>query len=340
MVTSSASTRPSPERILNTLTAYQQSAALKTGIDLDVFTAIAEGANTAASLAEKIGAAERGARILCDYLTIHGFLTKEGGCYGLTPESAIFLNRHSPACLGSMSDFLTNPRNKIAFEALPEAVRRGGTPNATGDNSKPNDELWIQFARAMAPLTVPAAEFIARFAGAARGRPCRVLDIAAGHGMYGIAVAKQNPNARIVAVDWPRVLEVAQENAREFGVQERYETRPGSAFEVEFGSGYDFVLLTNIFHHFDMAACETLTRRVHAALNPGGKAITLEFVPNEDRISPSAAAEFSLAMLAGTHAGDAYTFSQYGKMFASVGFQKTTLHPIPEMPQQVLVSEK
>jgi 2-polyprenyl-3-methyl-5-hydroxy-6-metoxy-1,4-benzoquinol methylase len=340
MVTSPAATRPSPERIFNALTAYQQSAALKTGIDLDLFTAIAEGANTAASLGEKIGAAERGARILCDYLTIHGFLTREGGCYALTPESAFFLNRHSPACLASMSDFLTDPQNKNNFDALSEAVRKGGTPNVMGDNSRPNDELWVRFARVMADLTAPAAEFIAGLAGAADHRPCRVLDIAAGHGMYGIAVAKRNPYARVVAVDWPRVLEVAQENARKFGVQERYEMRPGSAFEVEFGSGYDFVLLTNIFHHFELATCATLARRVHTALKSGGKAVTLEFVPNEDRVTPPTAAEFSLAMLAGTHAGDAYTFSQYEKMFVSVGFQKTTLHQIPEVPQQVLVSEK
>ncbi len=81
-------------------------------------------------------------------------------------------------------------------------------------------------------------------------------------------------------------------------------------------------------------------RRVHAALKPGGRAITLEFVPNDDRISPPMAAGFSLIMLASTDSGDAYTFSQYEKMFLDAGFVKTTLHPVPEMPQQVLVSEK
>jgi hypothetical protein len=340
MATPSSSTRPSPERIFNTLSAYQQSAALKTGIDLDIFTAISEGANTAASIAERVGAAERGVRILCDYLTIHGFFIKEGDRYALTPESAIFLNRHSPACLASVSDFLLNPWSKNQFEALPEAVRKGGTTSTAGDNTKPNDELWVKFARCMAPLMAPAAEFIAGLTGAAEGGPCKVLDIAAGHGMYGITLAKRNPNAHIVALDWHRVLEVALENARKFGVNERYETKPGSAFETEFGTGYDFVLLTNIFHHFDIPTCETLARRVHTALKPGGKAITLEFVPNEDRVTPPAAAAFSLVMLAGTDAGDAHTFSQYEKMFRNAGFKKTTLNPIPEMPQQVLVSEK
>jgi len=45
-------------------------------------------------------------------------------------------------------------------------------------------------------------------------------------------------------------------------------------------------------------------------------------------------------MLAGTDAGDAYTVSEYDKMFQGAGFAKTTLHPIPEMPEQVLISEK
>ena len=340
MATPTASTGPSPERIFSTLTAYQQSAALKASIDLDVFTAIGEGANTASALGAKIGAAERGVHILCDYLTIQGFLAKEGDRYALTPESAMFLNRHSPACLGSMSDFLTDPGHKKNFEALAEAVRKGGTPSTEGDNTKPNDELWVNFARSMAPLTTPAAEFIAGLTGAAEAAPWRVLDIAAGHGMYGITLAKRNPNAHIVALDWPSVLEVAHENAQKHGVADRYTKRPGSAFEAEFGNGYDFVLLTNIYHHFDIPTCETLTRKVHAALKPGGKAITLEFVPNEDRVTPPMAASFSLLMLAGTDAGDAYTFSQYEKMFANSGFRNTTRHPVPEMPQQVLISEK
>ena len=81
-------------------------------------------------------------------------------------------------------------------------------------------------------------------------------------------------------------------------------------------------------------------RRVYGALKPGGKAVTLEFVPNEDRVTPPMAASFSLNMLVGTDAGDAYTFSEYEKMFANAGFAKTTLHPVAGMPQQVMISGK
>jgi len=332
--------RPTPERIFNTLNAYQQTAALKTAIELDVFTAIAAGANTAAALAAKTGAAEKGVRILCDYLTIQGFLAKEQGRYALTQESALFLDRKSPACLASMTGFLGGQEARSNFDLLTEAVRKGGSVSRGGDNTKPNDEFWVAFARSMAPLTVPSAEFIAGLLRADEGKPTKVLDIAAGHGMYGISIARKNPKAEIAALDWPNVLSVAQENARKFGVADRFSVRAGSAFEVDMGSGYDYVLLTNIFHHFDMPTCEKLMRRVHTALKPGGKAITLEFVPNEDRVTPPTAAAFSLIMLANTDAGDAYTFVEYEKIFRNAGFAKSTLHPVPEMPQQVIVSEK
>lgn len=332
--------RPTPERIFALMNAFQQTAALKTGIELDVFTAIAVGADTPAQLARNTGASERGLRILCDFLTIMGLLTKEDGRYALTGESALFLDRGSPACLNAVTGFLASPWHKRNVEDLTAAVRKGGTTGAQGDNSKPQDEVWVAFARSMAPLTVPAANFIADIIGAAEGKPCNVLDIAAGHGNYGITIGRKNPNAQIVAVDWPSVLAVAQENAQAAGVSRRYTARAGSAFETDLGSGYDFALLTNIFHHFDMATCETLMRRVYAALKPGGKAVTLEFVPNEDRVTPPAAAAFSLNMLVGTDAGDAYTLSEYEEMFARSGFPKTTLHAVTGMPQQVLISGK
>ncbi|HXJ03626.1 MAG TPA: class I SAM-dependent methyltransferase [Candidatus Acidoferrum sp.] len=340
MATPSTTNRPTPERIFTFMNAFQQTEALKTGIELDVFTAIGAGANTSALLAAKISSSERGVRILCDFLTIMGLLAKQEGRYSLTEESALFLDRRSPACLASVTGFLASPWHKKNVEALTGAVRKGGTAGVQGDNTKPQDDVWVAFARSMAPLTIPAANFIAGLIGAAEGKPCRVLDIAAGHGNYGITIAKKNPNAQIVAVDWPSVLAVAVENAKTAGVSDRYIARPGSAFETDLGTGYDFVLLTNIFHHFDQPTCEKLMRRVHAALKPGGKAVTLEFVPNEDRVTPPAAAAFSLNMLVGTDAGDAYTLSEYEKMFANAGFAKTTLHPVLGMPQQVLLSGK
>jgi tRNA A58 N-methylase Trm61 len=340
MATPSTNTRPTPEHIFNTLNAYQQTIALRTAIELDIFSAIADGASEVATLAKKTGAAERGVRTLCDYLTVINFLTKQEGRYALTQESSIFLNKRSPAYMGAIAGFLTNDHLMKKFSSLTDAVKKGGSAAEHGDNQEPNDEMWVTFARSMAPITGPAAAFIAQLTGMPQGKACRILDIAAGHGMYGITMAMQNPNAEVTAADWPNVLEVAKENAQAAGIGNRFKSRPGSAFETELGEGYDYVLLTNIFHHFDQTTCEKLMKRVHAALKPGGQAVTLEFVPNEDRISPPTPAMFSLVMLATTDSGDAYTLSEFEKMFRNAGFSRTTMHQIPDMPQRLLVSEK
>ena len=101
--------------------------------------------------------------------------------------------------------------------------------------------------------------------------------------MFGIEIAKQNPQAHVTGLDWAPVLRVALDNARAAGVHDRYDMLPGSAFEVEYGGPYDAVLLTNFLHHFDVPTCVSLLRKVHAALQPGGISATLEFVPNSSR---------------------------------------------------------
>jgi ubiquinone/menaquinone biosynthesis C-methylase UbiE len=67
----------------------------------------------------------------------------------------------------------------------------------------------------------------------------KVLDVAAGHGLFGIAIAQLNPRARIVALDFPSVLAVASENAVRCGVSDRYSLLPGNALQVDLGTGFD-----------------------------------------------------------------------------------------------------
>ncbi len=320
------------------MNSHQRTAALKGAIELDVFTGIGEGKTTADALAERAHASARGMRILCDYLAIIGLLTKQGNQYSLTPDSATFLDKRSPAYLGTAAIFLTNPFIMEANRDIAAVVRKGGT--VTQNSVAPDNPIWVDFARGMAPLMTPASLWIAGLVGAASGQKSKVLDIAAGHGRFGIAIAEQNPNAEIVALDWKAVLAVAKENAQAAGVAKRYRTIEGSAFDADFGSGYDLVLLTNFLHHFDPPTCEKLLRKVHAALVPGGRAVTLEFIPNEDRVSPPPAASFSMMMLTMTESGDAYTFAQFDRMFRNAGFASNTMHEHPQAPERVIISQK
>ena len=339
MVSAADRQAPSPERIFEALNAYQKTAALKAAIELDVFTEIGKEANSAAALAKKCQASERGIRILCDFLVVNGFLTKSEQHYELAPDSAIFLSTQSPAYIGSAIGFLTLPELIDPFENLTAIVRNGGSLNGDATTIDPDSPKWVEFARSMAALQRMPAEGVAETLNASAGKKWKVLDIAAGHGMYGVTLAKHNPNAEIFAVDWPRVLDVAKENAQSAGVAARYHTLPGNAFEVEFGKDYDVVLLTGFLHHFDSKAIETLLRKIHPAVKPDGVVVTVEFVPNEDRVTPPTAAAFSIVMLGSTRAGDAYPFSEYDRMFRAAGFSSSELRRTPG-PQSFIISKK
>lgn len=329
---------PSPDLFFNTLTAYQRTAALKAAIDLSLFTAIDNGSATALEIAKTCNSEERGIRILSDFLTIQGFLLKSGNRYQLTPDSAVFLSRNSPAYAGGVSDFLVSEHLISTFNELTDSVRKGGRTDQ--GSIAPEHPMWLAFAESMGGMMGPAAAGLAELITLPAGVPAKVLDISASHGIWGIAFARKNPTASVVAVDWAPVLEIARRNAEAAGVGDRFSTIAGSAFEVDLGQDYDVILVPNFLHHFNEADCTKFLRLCHAALKPGRRVAIAEFVPNADRVTPPPAAAFSLVMLASTPEGDAYTFDEYSRMLAGAEFVNPVLHPLPASMNVAVIAEK
>ncbi len=332
-----ASAPPNPGIVFEMVQAHQRTAALKAAIELDLFRAVGRGPGDVASIAKHCGASERGTRILCDFLVINGVLEKENGRYKHTSSSALFLDPDSPACMASVAHFLSRPEVTEPLKNLADVVRAGRTTLPGQGTMEDENPVWVEFAEKMAPMMGPMAGPLGAVVLEGRDGPMHVLDIAAGHGLFGIEIAKQNKQAHVVGLDWAPVLRVALKNAERAGVHDRYKMLPGSAFNVEFGGPYDAVLLTNFLHHFDKATCVGLLKKVRGSLKPGGRAATLEFVPNEDRVSPPMAAAFSLTMLTTTVDGDAYTFSELSRMYTDAGFSGVKAHPIPMSPHTVVM---
>ncbi|HVP50061.1 MAG TPA: class I SAM-dependent methyltransferase, partial [Candidatus Bathyarchaeia archaeon] len=322
--------------VFGMLQAHHQTAALRAAIELDIFRAVGQGPGDVASIAKHAQASERGVRILCDFLVIHGLLTKEDGCYKHTPTSAAFLDPSSSSCLASVARFLSLPELLAPYENLAEVVRNGRTSMPGDGTVEPDNPVWVEFAQSMAPMMAPLTGPLGAIVLEGRQGPMKVLDIAAGHGLFGIEIAKQNPQAHVTGLDWAPVLRVALDNAKKAGVSDRYDMLPGSAFDVDFRGPYDAVLLTNFLHHFDFHTCVGLLKRVRAALAPGGIVATLEFVPNEDRVSPPMPAAFAMTMLGTTAAGDAYTFRELQDMHKQAGYHAITAHPVPMSPHTIV----
>jgi SAM-dependent methyltransferase len=323
----------------STFTGYQRTAAIKAAIELDVFTAIGEGATTLDAIASRCEASPRGMRILLDHLTMDGFVARDGDRYRSSPTAAALLDRNAPAYVGSAITFIASPFVRAGFDRLTEAVKQGGSV-VTDGSMTPEHPMWVEFARAMAPLAGMSALLLANVLEVEGAGRLRVLDVAAGHGLYGITMARLNPVAQVTGLDWANVLAVAAENARLAEVTDRWRPLAGSALEVALGGPYDLILLPNILHHFDAATCERLLARMYGALAPGGRVAIVEFVPNEDRQGPPDAVRFGLVMLAGTPGGDVYTFGEYERMLRSAGFRDATMHDLVPTPGRVIVAAR
>jgi hypothetical protein len=330
----------SPDLFINSVLGYQKTAALKAALALDLFTVIAQADGDLEGVAAQTGASVRGVRMLCDYLTVQGFLEKDKTRYRLTESTRLFLTKTSPAFMGSVIDFLAAPEMiSLWLEGDPASfVRNGGSTGLA--NIASDHPVWIKFAEAMVPFVRPVAVALAEKVAAWPTPPRRVLDIAAGHGVFGISVAQAVPQAEITAIDWKAVLAVAKKNAQAAGLADRYRTLPGSAFEVDWGEGFDLVLLTNFLHHFDQKTCVGLLEKARKSLKQKGQALAVELVPNEDRVSPPFPAMFSFMMLGSTPAGDAYTARELKEMGRRAGFDKISIEPVPPTPQSLVSFEQ
>ena len=168
--------------------------------------------------------------------------------------------------------------------------------------------------------------------------PKKVLDIAASHGLFGIAFGRRFPECHVTGLDWGTVVAVARENAAAAGMQDRYSTIVGSAFDVPWGEGYDLVLVPNFLHHFDRAVCTGLLRRARAALAPGGRVAIVEWIPNEDRVSPPAPALFAMTMVLTTPNGTTYTAAELAAMLADAEFGAPTVIPLIPTPMTLVLA--
>lgn len=331
---------PTPDLFFETVKAYQKTAALKTALELDLFTAIAKGHATPSQLAQTCQADPRALRILCDYLTINGFLIKSGDTYQLTPSTHTFLNQTSPQYIGSAIAFLLSDPMQTAFQNLTTAVKSGGTALPQNGTLSPDHPAWTAYAKGMAPVMQLPAQLLAKHLDPQANHPLAILDIAAGHGLFGLAFAHQNPHATITAIDWPNVLTVAQAHADERDLSERFTAISGNAFDTHFNGPHDIAILANILHHFDHNTCVTLLKKVNNSLNPNGRIAILEFIPNADRITPPEDAAFALVMLATTPQGNVYTVDELTAMCQQAGFSHTEFHALGQGEQQVVVAHK
>ena len=318
--TSNQSKQLTPERIMQFAWGYTIPLAIEAAVQHRVFDLIdSHGPMTASQLSEKTGASRRGLRMLMNMLVSVDLLAREGERYKLSPESASFLVSSKPSFQGGIFKHISSqllPR----WMRLSEIVRTGRPATAVNDQGE-GSAFFEQFVEDIFPMSYRPAQVLADHLNLSRAdAPVKVLDVAAGSGVWGIALAQKSPQVRVTAVDWPGVIPVTRRVAKRFGLVERFTFIEGDIATTDFGGGYRVATLGHILHSEGEPRSRELIRRVFAALAPGGTIAIAEFVANDERTGPPNAMIFAVNMLVNTESGDTFTFSEMSSWLREAGF--------------------
>lgn len=328
-----------PELLMQLMQGVQVSGIYKAAVELDVYTKIAGGAKTAANVARAIEAPERSTRMLLEALSCLGLLVKSAEGYALTPVAETFLVRGKPTYMGDVVQVFGSSMMWAGSEKIADAVRNGGTVMPQHAET-PEHSFWETFARSTAAIAMPAAMAMnGMLDDWMNGRErVRVLDVAAGSGLYGLTLA-QRPNVHLTALDWPNVLVETKQWATRLGADPtRVGYIAGNLFEVDYGGPYDLIVLSHVYHHFDAPTCESLTKKVAAALAPGGRVAIHDFLYDAELRNPMGAL-FAMTMLMWTHRGETYSAGQYEAWLRSAGLKPAGVHASQGMPSSWVLAD-
>lgn len=317
---------------------YAPPLMVEAALHLHVFELLDGGPKPASQIAEVAGASPRGVRILLDALVGLQLLAKQGENYALTPESSAFLVPGKPGFQGGIFKHVSTQLMPKWLE-LTEIVRRGGPGRAVNQHGE-GAKFFAEFVEDIFPMSYPAARALGGILNLAEAtETVRVLDIAAGSGVWGIALAETSPQVRVSAVDWPEVLPVTRRIAARHGVGDRFDFIEGDLRTVDFGTGYQVATLGHILHSEGETHSRALIQKVFNALAPGGTIAIAEMIPNDERTGPAHAVMFAVNMLVNTDEGDTFTFAEMSAWLREAGFVNPRLVDAPSASPLLLAGK-
>ena len=318
-MTNSSTAQLTPERIMQFAWGYAPPLILEAAIRHRVFDLLDGGPKTVNDIHKETGASERGLGAIMNALVALNFLAKDNqGRYSLTPESEAFLVSTKPGFQGGLIRHCSQhlvPK----WLRLNEIVERGQPVEAVNEETT-GGEFFEKFVNDIFPMSYPAARGVVQYLNFKAGAPVRVLDLAAGSGVWGIALAQTNEQVRVTAVDWPRVIPVTRNTVARFGLSDRFSFIEGDLQKVDFGKGYNVATLGHILHSEGEQRSRELLAKTFKALASGGTIVIAEFLANADRTGPANAMLFAVNMLVNTQSGDTFSFEEISSWLREAGF--------------------
>jgi len=309
----------SPKRIMEMTWSFASPLMIGAAIQNRVFDVLDGNPKTLEQVAKATSASERGLRALLNGLVGIGLLTRRGEKYGLASDTAAFLVSTKPSFVGGL--LLHADQIIPKWLGLAEIVRKG-KPATSVNQRGPGSKFFAKFVEDIFNMSYASASTAADTVLAGRSGTIGVLDIAAGSGVWGVALAHKSPTVRVTAVDWPGVIAVTRKVAAKHKVADRFSFVGGDILDADFGRNQQIATLGHILHSEGEERSRKMLKRVFASLASGGTIVIAEFTPDEDRRGPAIPLIFAVNMLVNTDDGDTFTFREIKSWLEEAGFRK------------------
>ena len=301
--------------------AYAPPLIISAAVNNKVFDKLEGGAKTVEQVKKETGASARGLRAIMDALVGLELLKKDRQSrYSLTPESQAFLVSEKP---GTLAGFFGSifPVMISRWLRLTEILRDGRPAVAVNQETEGTD-FFTQLVETIMPMSYPGAQKLADHLKVANAKEqMRVIDLAAGSGIWGIAMVQKSPQVRVMAVDWAGMIPTTKRITEKFGVRDSFDFIEGDLLEANFGSAYDVATLGHILHSEGEQRSRQLLKKTFRALKPGGTIAVAEWLVNDDRTKPLPSLRFSVQMLVNTEEGGTFSFNEIKKWLEDAGFK-------------------
>lgn len=341
MTPAATSSDPTPERIAQFAWGFAPPLIIGAAIQHRLFDILDSSPLTSDEISRQAQISTRGATAILNALVALELLSKDSQQrFALTRESAAFLVTTKPSFQGGMFRHLG--RQLIPKWLAIGEVARTGKPAISVNQEQAGAAFFEEFVEDIFPMSYAAAKQLAESDAlqlAAAQRPVHVLDLAAGSGVWGIALAQKTPQVQVTAIDWPTVIPVTRRVAARFGLADRFTYKSGDLLEVDFGQGYQIATLGHILHSEGESRSRQLLQKTFAALASGGTIAIAEFVMNDDRTGPANAAIFAVNMLVHTDNGNTFTLPEMSKWLTAAGFVNVRTFPAPA-PSPLILADK
>jgi ubiquinone/menaquinone biosynthesis C-methylase UbiE len=312
--------KPTPERLMQFGSAYAPPLIIAAAVSNKVFDTLVTGPKTVEDVSKASGSSVRGLRSIMNALVGLELLSKSGNKYSLTPESEAFLVSNKP---GTLAGFFPMSMKRIIplWQKLDETVRTG-RPAEARNEEHPGTEFFTELVENIIPMSYASAQALADHLKMAEAKQStRVLDVAAGSGIWGIVFAQKSAQVQVTAVDWAGIIPTTRRITQKFGVADRFKFIEGDIGEIDFGNGYDIAILGHILHSEGEDCSRHLLKKTFAALKSGGTIAIGDWLVNDERTEPLPALVFAVTMFLNTEKGDTFSFNEIKGWLEEAGYR-------------------